>query len=256
MIANYHTHTWRCRHAKGEDEAYVQNAIEGGLRILGFSDHTPYWFPGEYYSSFRMFPEQLQSYVNSVLDLRRRYEKKIQIHLGLETEFYPQFFPELMAHLRDTPTEYMILGQHFVGNEAGDWYCGYANADRDILNRYCRQVCQAMETGLFTYLAHPDLIHYTGPDKEYCQAMLPVIRTAKDCGVPLEFNLLGIREGRHYPDLRFWELVAEENCPVILGLDAHAPAHLNDPATCRKAIEILKPFSFHILETVPLRSIH
>ena len=45
MIANYHTHTTRCRHASGTEEAYVQAAIQGGLEILGFSDHTPYWFP-------------------------------------------------------------------------------------------------------------------------------------------------------------------------------------------------------------------
>lgn len=37
MIANYHTHTWRCRHADGTEREYVERAIEGGLKILGFS---------------------------------------------------------------------------------------------------------------------------------------------------------------------------------------------------------------------------
>lgn len=41
MIANYHTHTWRCGHAFGDEREYVENAIVGGLKILGFSDHTP-----------------------------------------------------------------------------------------------------------------------------------------------------------------------------------------------------------------------
>lgn len=41
MIANYHTHTWRCNHAVGTEREYVERAIEGGLKILGFSDHTP-----------------------------------------------------------------------------------------------------------------------------------------------------------------------------------------------------------------------
>lgn len=36
MIANYHTHTWRCRHADGTEREYVERAIEGGLKILGF----------------------------------------------------------------------------------------------------------------------------------------------------------------------------------------------------------------------------
>jgi len=51
MIANYHTHTPRCNHATGEERAYVEQAIKKGLKILGFSDHTPYIFPEtDYYS--------------------------------------------------------------------------------------------------------------------------------------------------------------------------------------------------------------
>ena len=59
MIANYHSHTTRCRHAEGTEREYIERALQGGLKILGFSDHTPYLFPGDYYSNFRMFPDQL-----------------------------------------------------------------------------------------------------------------------------------------------------------------------------------------------------
>ena len=41
MIANYHTHTYRCRHASGTEEEYIYQALDGGLEELGFSDHTP-----------------------------------------------------------------------------------------------------------------------------------------------------------------------------------------------------------------------
>lgn len=41
MLANYHTHTFRCRHALGEDREYIEHAIDGGLKVLGFSDHCP-----------------------------------------------------------------------------------------------------------------------------------------------------------------------------------------------------------------------
>ena len=59
MIANYHTHTPRCRHAQGTEEEYAQAAVNAGMEILGFSDHTPYWFPGDYYSHLRMYPNEL-----------------------------------------------------------------------------------------------------------------------------------------------------------------------------------------------------
>ena len=42
MLANYHTHTTRCRHAVGADREYVKAAIESGVKILGFSDHAPF----------------------------------------------------------------------------------------------------------------------------------------------------------------------------------------------------------------------
>ena len=55
MKHNYHTHTTRCNHAEGEDRAYIENAIQGGLETLGFSDHAPYFFPDtDHYSVFRM----------------------------------------------------------------------------------------------------------------------------------------------------------------------------------------------------------
>ena len=41
MRANYHTHTPRCRHAVGSEREYIEQAIEAGMEILGFSDHTP-----------------------------------------------------------------------------------------------------------------------------------------------------------------------------------------------------------------------
>ena len=86
MIANYHTHTPRCNHAQGSEQEYVDAALSAGLKILGFSDHTPYFFPGDYYSTFRMRPEELSGYVSTVSGLRDRYAGKLEIHVGVEAE--------------------------------------------------------------------------------------------------------------------------------------------------------------------------
>ena len=89
MIANYHTHTARCLHAAGAEREYVERALQGGCRVLGFSDHTPYPFPAPYVSGFRMRMDQLEGYVRTVLDLRAAYRGEIEIRLGLEVEYYP-----------------------------------------------------------------------------------------------------------------------------------------------------------------------
>ena len=71
MIANYHTHTWRCHHASGTEREYVEAAIRGGLKILGFSDHTPQIYPDGYVNHTKMLPEQLEDYVNVILALKK-----------------------------------------------------------------------------------------------------------------------------------------------------------------------------------------
>lgn len=255
MKANYHTHTWRCNHAVGTEEQYVQAAITRGLDTLGFSDHTPYFFPGDFYSSFRMRPELLPGYVETVDSLRKQFCEQIQLHIGLEAEFYPKFFPELLPYLQDQGVEYLILGQHFVSNETEAVYSGGMTDDPDVLRAYCITVKDAMQTGLFTYFAHPDLIHFVGQEQIFRKEMLSVIREAKSCGIPLEINLLGINEQRHYPNRRFWELAAEESCPVILGLDAHNPVHIENKENEEIAMKIVEDFQLNLLSAVELRAI-
>ena len=129
MIANYHTHTPRCHHAVGTEEEYIQSAIAGGLQILGFADHSPYWFPGDYYSTFRMRPEELPNYVGNLRTLREKYAGQLRLHIGVEAEYYPKYFGELKERLRDGGVEYMILGQHFPGDEIGETHNSVATAE-------------------------------------------------------------------------------------------------------------------------------
>ena len=256
MIANYHTHTHRCNHAVGREEDYVLEALRAGMEVLGWADHTPYLFPGGYYSHFRMRPIQLPGYVQTVEALREKYRGRIEMPLGLETEYYPKHFAELLAFLRDFPIDYLILGQHFIGNEYDAPYSGLVTDDRETVRQYCRQSMEAMNTGLFTYFAHPDLIHYRGDRKFYQDTVRPLCAEAKSCGIPLEINLLGAGEGRHYPNRFFWEMAAEEGCTAILGCDAHSPQMLNVPEVEQRALALARELDLTVLDRVALRAIH
>ena len=254
MIANYHTHTPRCNHAWGSEAEYAECALEAGLQILGFSDHSPYVFPGTYYSHFRMRPELLEDYVNTVLALREQYRGKLEIPLGLELEYYPGLLPQLLPLLKDQPLDYLILGQHCLGNEVNDHYSGRATADKRHLERYCDQTIDAMHSGLFTYFAHPDLLNYVGDDDKFYRSQVRrICAEAKQCGIPLEINLLGMLEHKHYPSDRFWEVAAEENCDVILGRDAHEPQQLLLEEFEQRGLDIVRRYSLNLLPTVKLR---
>jgi histidinol-phosphatase (PHP family) len=255
MIANYHTHTYRCNHAYGTEREYVELAIARGLQIFGFSDHTPQYFPGDYYTHMRMWPYQLIDYCATVRQLQREYRDRIQIPLGLEAEFYPAIWGELLPRLQDMGIEYLILGQHWLGNEQGEHGSAAATDDENLLRRYCHQVMDALDTGKFTYIAHPDLLNFTGDLKIYRKHMRQLVRAVKQSGTPLEINLLGLAYGKHYPSERFFEIAAEEGCPVILGLDAHAPSHVVKTEAEQTALEMVHRLGLELLETVELRSI-
>ena len=82
MLANYHTHTYRCNHAKGEDREYVEAAIRAGIKVLGFSDHCPWIFDDGYVSSIRMLPQSVDDYFDSIQKLKQEYSNDITIYIG------------------------------------------------------------------------------------------------------------------------------------------------------------------------------
>ena len=240
MIANYHTHTWRCNHAYGVEKQYIENAIEAGLRILGFSDHTPYCFPNGYVGPDKMLPSQLEDYVDTVLRLRDEYRDDIEIHLGLEAEYYPEIWEGLLELIEPYPIQYLLLGQHYIHNEyEGDRYNGRPGHGEEDLILYCRQCLEALETGRFLYFAHPDLINYSGDPALYEREMTGLCRYCKEHNIPLEINLLGVRENRNYPCDRFWTIAAREKNTVIYGSDAHWPRHVCSPEVIRRADDLL-----------------
>lgn len=255
MIANYHTHTWRCGHATGREESYVRNAIDAGLKTLGFSDHGPQIFPAGYTSSIRMEPGDLSDYIQVLRKLGEKYKKEISIPVGLELEYYPKFMPDTLSFLRDNGVEYLLLGQHFVEDEHSGWYAGAATGDAQRMRAYVDQVIEAMQLGVFTYLAHPDLIHFLGDDGFYYQEARRLCREAKSCDIPLEINLLGLAEQRQYPNDLFWQAAGEEGCQVILGMDAHSPNAILDVPTEQKALELVKTWGLRLIHEVPLRKL-
>jgi histidinol-phosphatase (PHP family) len=225
MKFNLHTHTTRCNHADGKDEEYVLAAIDNGYDMIGFSDHAPYKFPTDYKSGFRMELGKTRDYVNSVRSLQKKYEDKIQIKLGFELEYYPDLFDDEIDYLKKFDYDYLILGQHFTDNEYEQFakYTGGKTDSVETLDKYINQVLQAVKTGCFTYVCHPDLINFTGDRQVYLEKMKNMLVKLKEYDIPLEFNFYGYFDNRHYPADDFWQLVSQVGNRVVIGLDAHSP---------------------------------
>ncbi len=252
---NYHTHTYLCHHASGTIRDYVEAAVSGGMETLGFSCHAPYPFGERFHSWYRMTPEEMKIYVSEILRLKEEFAGKIDIKLGYEAEYYPALFNELLAEIKKYPCDYIILGQHFYNNEYDGNYAGSRVDDIRSVKAYARILCEGMKTGLYTYVAHPDLNSYTGDVEEYVDAMSRVFEVSLETDTPLEINLLGIRGGRSYPKDEFWRRAGQYGVKVVLGSDAHDADCLKGDEDFKKALEMVDKYGLNYVEKVNLRKI-
>ncbi len=242
MTYNFHTHTPLCHHAVGDPRDYIEAAIRGGITEMGFSDHIPVRFPNGYDSGYRVDVAAVDAYIASLRALRDEYAREITLHIGFEAEYYPRFFDGMLENAKAWGAEYLILGQHFVRNELppDGFYIGNPHSDPVLLTAYVDEVIAAMHTGVFTYVAHPDIPQFRGDAAHYEHEMRRLCVAARETDTPLEINLLGIRDHRWYPCDRFWRIAGEEGASVVTGCDAHDPAAACDTASLTQANALIK----------------
>lgn len=235
----FHSHTKRCGHAFGEDEEYVQAALKAGLKAMGFSDHAMFPFMSQ--PRMRGDYSLLPDYVALVNDLKRKYQDQMAIRLGFESEWIGKERSSYYETLyRDYGFDYFILGHHmWFDPDASGWFVRLPM--KEALNRYVDDTVEAMKSGYFLYLAHPDLFmswHGSdfGPLEE--EASIRLIDAAVEYGVPLELNMGYSRWGDLdrvgdimtflYPYLPFWDIVKAKGAKVVIGVDAHDPSDYQD----------------------------
>lgn len=248
---NYHTHTYRCGHAgTSTDREYVEYARKNGITQLGFTDHVPVTDLEFQDDEQQMDITEVDSYIKSITDLQTEYPD-MTILKGFEVEYNPmkeQFLGELREKV-----DYMILGQHFVPNGIGQ----ISKDSPEYPIEYAKMVCQAMDSGLFDIVAHPDIFMKFRDDvkteegkklflENAKEASKLICRKAKEMGIPLEFNFGGILIGRKlsdgeyaYPHSLFWEIAAEEGVKTIYGVDAHSANHFDLIANCKEKADII-----------------
>lgn len=249
MFYNYHSHTALCGHASGTPREYIETAVAGGVRVMGFSDHAPFRFPDGYESGHRVKTKDAQGYMQTIRQLREEYRDRIELYVGFEMEYYPKYFDDMLAYVRSLGAEYLILALHYLQNEYPDGvYSGTETESEALLEEYVDNAIAAMHTGVFTYLAHPDLMRYVGDDEIYIRHMRRLCAEAARLNFPLEINFLGIRESRHYPRALFWQIAGEEGSPVVFGCDAHDTPSACDQASFRKAMEMVKTYRLNLIE--------
>lgn len=241
MIYNYHTHTTRCHHAVDSDEEYIECAIKAGMKYLGFSDHAPFVFPDGHEAFYCVEEKDCYEYVETIHNLAAKYSDRIHLSAGYEMEYYPEHFKKMLDLAIKSGADYLILGQHCITHEypKGPGSRGYTE-DPDRLHEYVNNIVDAINTGVFSYVAHPDIINFGGDDEIYKKEMTRLCLSAKEHSIPLEINLHGLFHKRHYPSHKFLAIAGEIGAPVTFGHDAHDSAALLNKEVVKEAARMVK----------------
>lgn len=235
-FVNYHTHCKRCKHAVGEEEDYIVEAIKHGFSELGMSDHIPY--PDVDYGA-RMEYMEKDSYLDTMSAIKEKHGGKLEIYTGFESEYLKKYDKYYQSLLDDTRCDYLILGQHFFEMPDGKIQNVYDINDSKLFPLYAKSCVEAMRTGYFKMLGHPDLfgVCELKIDSNYQRAFDILIEGAEKYNFTLEYNANGLRRGMsrfedgmryQYPMDILWDMVKDTNVEVMVGSDCHNPEQLCD----------------------------
>jgi histidinol-phosphatase (PHP family) len=209
---------------------YAAHAFKRGLRGLIVTCHSP--MLNGYSANVRMFPEQFDTYVQMVRDATNEWQGKVDVLLGLESDY----LSGAENYLKDLHTRaefHYILGS--IHPQIGEYRAIYYTGDNVAYQRtYFDHLAMAAETGLFDCLSHPDLVKNESPSDWNLDAIMPHIQKSLDriaaTGIAMELNTSGalkaIPEMNPAPDIL--REIHRRKIPVVLGADAHTPIRVAD----------------------------
>ncbi|MGZ7440744.1 histidinol-phosphatase [Paenibacillus sp. TH7-28] len=239
MKFDLHTHHFRCGHADGNIRDYIEAGIAAGLSVIGISDHTPYFGSPEDrpFPRISMGKKEFAGYVDEVLKLKKEYEGKIDVLLGIESDFFPEHAEVYRNTLNQYPFDYVIGSVHSVGEVSifnKNRWKGLSPQEKIATKEgYYDLIRQSAQSGMFQILGHIDAMKGNYPafsDIPATEAIDDTLKTIADSGVAIEINTSGKTKlsGGWYPSDAILERALHFGVDVTFGSDAHIPQRVAD----------------------------
>jgi len=230
LFYDSHMHTPLCKHAWGEPEEYAQQAVKAGLKGIIFTCHCP--MPNGFWPSVRMSESEFDTYVALVQRAANAFKGKLDIRLGIESEYYPGC-EEYIASLHQRADFHYVLGA--VHWQAKEYLNKFETGTIENFRRaYFENLAKSAESGLYDCLAHPDLVKNYHPDS-WCFAIVKnTVTTALDriaaTGVAMELNTSGLNKSysEMNPGIEMLRMMAERKIPIVVGSDSHRAVRVGE----------------------------
>lgn len=233
-----HTHHDRCGHARGKIRDYIEAAIENGLNMIGIADHSPYFSSEEDqpFPHIAMGKSQFPEYINEVLKLKQEYRDKIEVLLGVESDFFPEHVESYRSCYDRYPFDYIIGSVHQVDGVnifKKDRWDGLTEQEKiRTKETYYDLIDQSARSGMFQILGHIDAMKGFYPSFSSIQtaAVEHTLKVIGECDIAIEINTSGKTKdvGGWYPSDDILELARHYGVKVTFGSDAHDPERVGD----------------------------
>ncbi|MGL4521957.1 MAG: histidinol-phosphatase HisJ [Bacilli bacterium] len=244
-----HVHTPYCPHGSEDAiEAYIEKAIQSGIKTLSFTEHAPlperFIDPSPQSDSAMAFTD-LEDYLLSMRHFKYHYQDQIDIRIGLEVDYIEGFEMEIETFLEEYGPELddSILSVHFLKHKDTYHCLDYSSSMfRMIVEEYgslpavyadyWRTLEKSIEANLGFYkptrIGHPTLV--TKFQKKFpidfsiAPAVERICERMQQHNLAFDLNTSGLRKkhcGIMYPDEQLLPIFAKYEIPFVAGSDAH-----------------------------------
>lgn len=239
MKFDLHTHHFRCGHADGNIREYIEAGIAAGLSVIGISDHTPYFGnPEEHpFPHIAMAKKEFGNYVEEVLRLKHEYEGKIDVLLGIESDYFPEHAEAYHQVLEQYPFDYIIGSVHSVNEVSifnkNRWKRLDKQEKINTKKAYYALIQESARSGMFQILGHIDAMKGNYPafsDISADEAIDETLQVIAEHQIAIEINTSGKTKlsGGWYPSDAILKRALHFGVDVTFGSDAHTPLRVAD----------------------------
>lgn len=238
MLAyDYHLHTSFSSDSEAPMEHMIQRAIELQLKTICFTEHQDFDWP-ENEENFT-FLVDTDAYYATLLELKEKYKKQIEVLFGVELGLQPHLKEQLTTYANAYPFDFIIGSTHLVDGIDPYYPILFEKfpTEQAAFRHYFETILENLHTFTnFDVCGHLDYIVRYAPHQErdyhcldYIDCMDCILKQCIEHGIGLEVNTAGWKYGMSSPNphldilKRYRQLGGEI---VTIGSDAHKPEHM------------------------------
>ena len=241
ITSDCHVHTPLCRHATGTMEAYVEAALERGLRRITFLEHLEEGI--DYFERTWLTEEDFDRYFAEGSRLRDTYSGLIEIGIGVEVGYNPECPDRILDRVMGRDWDCIGLSYHYcripqrvqqlnlLSKKQKNIDLISTYGPETLLSRYLEGLIEAVRTIPAQMLCHLDAGLRYQPGLEYSDSHWLLVRelleSVKIRDMTLEVNTSGyVVRGEPFPRREIILLAQEMGIKLAASSDAHKPSEV------------------------------